>query len=119
MLLFIIVPAAYQNIDQPIQIHLMLLFIVRQSMIGSFSLPNSNTSHVTLYHNADWWIGDCGLFKYISCYSLSEFYRNNKKLVDYSNTSHVTLYRRHGDIQDIKSGIQIHLMLLFISPGSR
>ena len=113
----------------------MLLFI--RNSFFCFSLPlHSNTSHVTLYLLQTILHPCLGIFKYISCYSLSLSPLMEYLLFGYSNTSHVTLYRYREKI-DGSSGkdsntshvtlypgrlpewtasslIQIHLMLLFI-----
>ena len=118
-----------------IQIHLMLLFIDIDG-IEWCDECHSNTSHVIVYPYPDNTDTDTDKFKYISCYCLSpagdpvchikqEFKYIScyclskvpgaaKYLNEDSNTSHVIVYRSPGGSFPPVSGIQIHLMLLFI-----
>ena len=54
-------------------------------------------------------------FKYISCYCLSRGSMSWPRTCLNSNTSHVIVYRGRGEYLHVLRGIQIHLMLLFIS----
>ena len=92
MLLFILFPLKCMVKRMPIQIHLMLLFILNEAQ--------------NKYNAA--------LFKYISCYSLSAREGSISALITNSNTSHVTLYQIQFDRGTELLLIQIHLMLLFI-----
>ena len=73
----------------------MLLFIQEGTGIGEWGQP----------------------FKYISCYCLSVQPVSFATIQLHSNTSHVIVYRRSGLAPLGDSGIQIHLMLLFITIG--
>ena len=123
-----------------IQIHLMLLFIMRDEVI---SMQQYVFKYISCYSLS---LQDIGLhchiviFKYISCYSLSTmksitvwwmgiqihlmllFIRRTSPILcsfSSSNTSHVTLYQGPAvqSFQFLK--IQIHLMLLFIGHDRR
>ena len=75
-----------------IQIHLMLLFISVAENMMPFHSVHSNTSHVTLYRRWNMEGQIELLFKYISCYSLSNRLSALCLIPVNSNTSHVTLY---------------------------
>ena len=92
MLLFIGKELGYGSSGMWVSIHLMLLFII--------SKQRNRTCEI--------------LFQYISCYSLSEMHRVDRKLSRGFNTSHVTLYLRGGGSLWTFSVVSIHLMLLFI-----
>ena len=118
-----------------ISIHLMLLFILLHLLIFSH-LSDFNTSHVTVYLvgiDSNFFLVT---FQYISCYCLSKEREAGRWRLPHFNTSHVTVYlvvqvpySRIISFQYIscyclsgssvdpesKSGISIHLMLLFIS----
>ena len=73
-----------------------------------------NTSHVTVYLDAECYGKHCAKFQYISCYGLSFSPQDRSQEKKNFNTSHVTVY------QDVTLYIQpsylisIHLMLRFI-----
>ena len=95
-----------------------------------------NTSHVTVYQTVFTEFGQHITFQYISCYCLSRYllpdlvphcYFNTSHVTVYRcaaisltflqyhfNTSHVTVYRVQELCLHERSGISIHLMLLFI-----
>ena len=97
----------------PIQIHLMLFFIEVCTFYAA-GFPDSNTSHVILYpirrrrictviyhsntSHVILYLVDkeifkmYNIFKYISCYSLSDSHCSLQHIHRYSNTSHVILY---------------------------
>ena len=114
MLLFIVPGSGKCRRSSRIQIHLMLLFI-NPADHAKHVHGNSNTSHVIVYHRAGAGDGIKPAFKYISCYCLSVF--DTLEAGEYldSNTSHVIVYP--GALQEffVGHGIQIHLMLLFIN----
>ena len=119
-----------------VSIHLMLLFIQNRGL--NFNLPiRFNTSHVTLYLS-----GLLRRFKPIGCFNTSHvtlyqntisgspairpsFNTSHVTLYPSSettcisryrgfNTSHVTLYRERRGRRFHRTGVSIHLMLLFI-----
>ena len=96
-----------------ISIHLMLLFIKKETTIN-FVSRYFNTSHVTVYRrdilNR---IVDVS-FQYISCYCLSINFETLKICRYYFNTSHVTVYPEVFYLFRLFLRISIHLMLLFI-----
>ena len=126
----------YQPAGRLIQIHLMLLFIIDHLEDWEME-AHSNTSHVIVYRLPFWFQIWLRLFKYISCYCLSFRDKENRRKSVNSNTSHVIVYHavhalirrncQHSNTSRVivyhsnspssprSSGIQIHLMLLFIA----
>ena len=119
-----------------IQIHLMLLFI--NPACKRFEVA-STFKYISCYCLSDHFRRErlpLSVFKYISCYCLSVIGSLLTACIAYSNTSHVIVYpsRRRGSVSGVLdsntshvivypdppetpaqiSGIQIHLMLLFI-----
>ena len=74
-----------------VSIHLMLLFILAILDCNNL-LARFNTSHVTLYPDADYEKLIKNMFQYISCYSLSVTQKQETVTSNSFNTSHVTLY---------------------------
>ena len=112
----------------------MLLFIPNAFWFSRM-LSYSNTSHVIVYLDDSIKEMEDYLFKYISCYCLSDarlqqhrymgnsntshvivyrVCRNGKTWETHSNTSHVIVYRHCLTTIQVRDLIQIHLMLLFI-----
>ena len=91
----------------------MLLFI-SQDRPQKQLITNFNTSHVTVYLDADKLIRRMRIFQYISCYCLSWFRRRANIKENNFNTSHVTVYPTRSERQIQQRAISIHLMLLFI-----
>ena len=56
-------------------------------------LPNSNTSHVLIYHKALSFMCVLDGFKYISCSYLSDWCGQKVAILPNSNTSHVLIYQ--------------------------
>ena len=86
-------------------------------LVPAASPPASsfNTSHVTLYLGLASQRLEQSQFQYISCYSLSDMWRQECGEYIGFNTSHVTLYQRTGKICFVlQFVVSIHLMLLFI-----
>ena len=118
-----------------IQIHLMLLFIPPE-VVDQNGNPNSNTSHVIVYQDLEWnraidlciqihlmllfiyydgykWM-DKYLFKYISCYCLSDSRLISGKCYIIQIHLMLLFIERELDYSFRVGIIQIHLMLLFI-----
>ena len=73
-----------------------------------------NTSHVILYPEGTPQIPFAKIFKYISCYSLSEKYGTNYKHLAHLNTSHVILYlTEFGNIKELAKDLNTSHVILY------
>ena len=114
MLLFINIRARLWNWIGKVSIHLMLLFIEFKSRVGITLTAFQYISCYSLSEQATRQQKPEEEFQYISCYSLSAYVLFATAREFRFNTSHVTLYHGSAALSETRSGVSIHLMLLFI-----